>query len=106
LHRRPIPDGQLIGSSGLTTNGISSQAACLNLEQSVATWIGFDDASIAILTKRKKNQVEIGIGDPLDVALQAEAPAMVILNGSGAGVQVITIGRKARTPLKRGNQQD
>ncbi len=69
----------------------------------MSKWIGFDDRTIAAFEQRKAKQVEIGIGDPLEVALQSLVPAMVIFPDAEGGARVITIRRHA--PAQRRIEQ-
>jgi hypothetical protein len=64
----------------------------------VAKWIGFDDTAVSVLVSGKGRQVEVGIGDPFEVALNSEAPAMAILPGADGKALVITIRRHAAAP--------
>ncbi len=56
----------------------------------MAQWIAFDESSVAALARQGHKQVQLGVGDAVDVALQAGAPAMALLPAGGR-VTVITV---------------
>jgi hypothetical protein len=57
----------------------------------MAKWIVFDDDSVLTLSRQGNSDVEVGVGDPISVALATEAPALVMLPGSHEQVTVVTL---------------
>ncbi len=57
----------------------------------MAQWIAFDDASVLQLVRRTGNQAELGVGDPLQSALQSDGATLAILPAPGGNVLVLKI---------------
>ncbi len=59
----------------------------------MAKWIAFTETGVRALARRIHGQVELGIGEPIAVALEAPTTAMVLLPAGEDRVTVIKMRR-------------
>ncbi len=57
----------------------------------MAKWIAFDDETVSVLSRQTGEEAELGVGDPLAVALASQTPTLVMLPGANGQVTVLTI---------------